>query len=47
MKNSFFAIMLIVTLALLSGCNTMSGIGQDIEQAGDAIEKAATKNKTY
>ena len=47
MKSYFFAIMLVINLALLVGCNTMSGIGQDIEQAGDAIEKAATKNKTY
>ncbi|SHO47206.1 entericidin A/B family lipoprotein [Desulfopila aestuarii] len=47
MKRYFFAIMLVINLVLLAGCNTMSGIGQDIEQAGDAIEKAATKNKTY
>ena len=47
MKRYIFAIMLIVNLLLLAGCNTMSGLGQDIEQAGDAIEKAATKNKTY
>lgn len=25
----------------LSGCNTMSGAGQDIEAAGEAIEDAA------
>ena len=32
----------LVSLALvLSGCNTIRGIGQDIEKAGSAIEKSA------
>ena len=33
-----------ITLALafvLSGCNTVKGVGQDIERAGNAIERAA------
>jgi len=47
MKRYIFAVILIVKLALLTGCNTMSGLGQDIEQAGDALEKAATKHKSY
>ncbi|OYY93515.1 MAG: hypothetical protein B7Y41_12230 [Hydrogenophilales bacterium 28-61-23] len=25
------------------GCNTVRGVGQDLEQAGDAIKKAADK----
>lgn len=47
MRTYFVTFMLILSLALMAGCNTMSGIGKDIEQAGDAIEHAATKNKTY
>jgi predicted small secreted protein len=32
----------LVGLALvLAGCNTIRGIGQDIEKAGSAIEKSA------
>jgi predicted small secreted protein len=32
----------LVSLALvLAGCNTIRGIGQDIEKAGSAIEKSA------
>lgn len=27
--------------ALLQGCNTLRGAGQDIEEAGEAIEDAA------
>ena len=33
-----------ITLALafvLAGCNTVQGVGQDIERAGNAIERAA------
>ena len=33
-----------ITLALafvLAGCNTVKGVGQDIERAGNAIKRAA------
>ena len=29
--------------ALLAGCNTIHGMGQDIQKAGNAIENAAKK----
>ena len=32
---------LITALRALTGCNTVRGIGQDIEKAGAAIEKSA------
>ncbi|WP_374354775.1 entericidin A/B family lipoprotein [Limnohabitans sp.] len=32
---------LITALLALTGCNTVRGIGQDIEKAGAAIEKSA------
>lgn len=41
----FFLSLLMTTF--LSGCNTMSGVGQDVESAGGAIEKSAEKNKGY
>ena len=28
---------------LLAGCNTMRGIGQDVQHAGSAVENAAKK----
>jgi predicted small secreted protein len=28
-------------LAILAGCNTMHGLGKDIEQLGDKIQKKA------
>jgi predicted small secreted protein len=32
---------LMAALLALAGCNTIRGIGQDIEKAGAAIEKSA------
>ncbi|MFQ3789475.1 entericidin A/B family lipoprotein [Halomonas sp. A29] len=29
-------------LSLLSGCNTMRGMGEDIEQGGEAIQRQST-----
>jgi len=34
-------------MGLAAGCNTMSGLGEDVQEAGDALEDAADKNKTY
>jgi predicted small secreted protein len=34
---------LLAVLAILAGCNTMEGMGKDIQKGGQAIEKAATK----
>ena len=34
---------LLSALALLAGCNTMSGFGQDMQKAGSSIENAAKK----
>jgi entericidin A len=36
-------IALLALLALLSGCNTVAGMGKDIQKAGDTIEGAAKK----
>lgn len=34
------------TLAL-TACNTMEGVGQDMEDAGEAVEDSAQDNKNY
>ncbi|MDH5857230.1 entericidin A/B family lipoprotein [Lampropedia aestuarii] len=30
-----------LSIAALAGCNTVQGVGQDVQQGGKAIEKAA------
>ena len=42
MKRIVLAV-LVVAAALSAACNTVRGIGKDIERGGQAIEKAATK----
>lgn len=37
------ATFLLALLFMLSGCNTIEGIGEDMEEAGERIEDAATK----
>ncbi len=37
-------ILLIAALLTLAGCNTVKGVGQDIQKAGTVIEGAAHKN---
>ena len=39
----FIRLALIATLLTLGACNTMRGIGQDIEKLGSTIEGAAKK----
>ena len=41
MMSSF---LLTVFAVLLTGCNTMQGVGQDLKKAGEAIENAAKKD---
>jgi len=35
----------IASMVMLSACNTMSGLGEDIEAGGNKLENAADKNK--
>jgi predicted small secreted protein len=41
MKRIALLVIVIFSLAVLSGCNTMQGLGKDIKEAGEAIEDAA------
>jgi len=37
------AVLIGIISLLLGGCNTMRGVGQDIEKGGEAIQKAVNK----
>ena len=41
MKKLLYAVMVIASLIVFSGCETVKGVGKDVQKAGDAIEKAA------
>ncbi|MCA0175742.1 MAG: entericidin A/B family lipoprotein [Proteobacteria bacterium] len=40
MKKVWIAIA-IAAAALLAGCNTVAGVGKDVQKAGEAVERAA------
>jgi predicted small secreted protein len=44
-KRIIAAIAAIAALFVLAGCNTMEGLGKDVKKSGEAIEKAADRNK--
>lgn len=46
MKRIVHAVLLAMTLATsLAACNTMSGLGEDIQRGGQKLENSAEKNK--
>lgn len=43
--KQLLAIMMLAGFGLgLAGCNTMEGLGQDIEQSGEALEEEAEES---
>jgi predicted small secreted protein len=42
MKRIVFAVLVVMSLA---ACNTMSGLGEDIQRGGQKLEDSAEKNK--
>lgn len=42
-KRIFATLMLLGMLGAIAGCNTMSGLGQDIERGGEKIQDKAAR----
>jgi predicted small secreted protein len=43
MKRLVVSLIMILSMLTLTACNTVHGMGQDIEKAGEAISNAAKK----
>lgn len=41
MMNKLLALLLVITIGGLFGCNTMEGAGKDIQRGGDAVSDTA------
>ena len=41
------AVIVAALSALLSSCNTMEGVGRDMQEAGSAIESSAIERNSY
>ncbi len=42
-KTALLTLALAFATALVTGCNTMRGLGQDTERAGEKIQEKATR----
>ena len=47
LKKSLLLVLLSCLGLAVTGCNTIEGAGKDVKAAGGAVEKAASKSKTY
>jgi predicted small secreted protein len=45
MFRKLLVILMTASLAGLAGCNTMSGVGKDVQKGGEKLEDAAEKHK--
>ncbi len=43
MRKIALTLVAILFLTALAGCNTVSGVGRDVESAGHAVERAGGK----
>lgn len=41
MKYIFLSLSVLLFTAILGGCNTMDGLGKDVEKAGEEVQRAA------
>jgi predicted small secreted protein len=39
--RKFIGYSLVASMLVLSACNTVKGVGRDVQSAGDAVEKTA------
>ncbi|MEN8214436.1 MAG: entericidin A/B family lipoprotein [Pseudomonadota bacterium] len=42
MKKIITLLLLVAMLAIASGCETVKGVGRDLENAGEAIKRSAS-----
>ncbi len=46
-NSKLYIVAVLLGLFGLSACNTVAGVGDDVEAAGDAVSDSAKENKTY
>jgi predicted small secreted protein len=45
MFKKLIAMLMVACFATLAGCNTMSGLGKDVQKGGEKLEDSAEKHK--
>ena len=46
MRTQFRSALILLSILALTGCNTMAGIGKDVESGGQKIQDAAESTKS-
>ena len=44
--KKLFAVMGVLMVIGLTGCNTMRGMGKDVERGGEKVQESATKQQS-
>jgi predicted small secreted protein len=42
-----FALLMLLTYGLIMGCNTMEGLGRDVERGGEKLKGEAREHRNY
>jgi entericidin B len=43
MKRIVLMLWVVLGMAVLAGCNTVQGVGRDLEKAGEAVQRAGNR----
>lgn len=43
--KKLMAVLMLLAMGALAGCNTMSGVGKDVERGGEKIQGSADRNR--
>ena len=43
--KKLMAVLMVLAMGVLAGCNTMEGLGKDVERGGEKIQGSADRNR--
>ena len=43
--KKLMAVLMVLAMGILAGCNTMEGVGKDVERGGEKIQGSADRNR--
>ena len=43
--KKLIALMMVLAMGVLAGCNTMEGLGKDVERGGEKMQGSADRNR--
>jgi predicted small secreted protein len=43
--KKLLALLMVLAMGILAGCNTMEGLGKDVERGGEKLQGSADRNR--